>query len=358
MPRAPGPRTRLRRWLLDGRVPQPESTPEAWSLAATAQEQGLGGLLDSALTIGGGSGWPAEVRQRLRDLHRVGVARGLQQLDVAVRVQALLERQGIRTLALKGIALAELAYDSLGERPMADVDLLVLGDFAAAADAMARAGVVEMERADHAWSFQDPGSGVVVELHRGLTSCPRLFPVDGEGGWARGRVLPGTALRAASVEDLLVHMTLHAAFQHGLGLTLIQWLDFRRAIERGRPDAALLWEIAARTRAEDAAVVAFTTAAIMVGAPFLGGRTRRVPPRLRWLSGRLREPECLLPPAAPPVGRLRWSLASGRRLEWIRTSVAPRGPDGASVPGLWPSLLRAARLARSHGRETLRSWRA
>src|SRR4029450_5847578 len=99
-------------------------------------------------------------------------------------------------------------------------------------------GFSVLARADHAWAFLDPLSGSVLELHHSVTSCPGLFPLDGPGLVARSREGSGQVRRLPAPEDLLVHLAMHASFQHGLVLSLVQWLHFRRLPGRGGPGIA------------------------------------------------------------------------------------------------------------------------
>src|SRR4029077_6914730 len=143
-------------------------------------------------------------------------------------------------LPLKGAALAESLYASVAERPMADVDALALDGWAASARALEDARFTGAERADHAWSFVDPVTRGLLELHRGVTSCPEVFPLDADGVWARSQAAPGQVARVPSAEDLLVHLAEHALFQHGGVLSLVQWLHPPRAPGGAPPNTALV----------------------------------------------------------------------------------------------------------------------
>ncbi len=98
--------------------------------------------------------------------------------------------------------------------------------------ALAAAGFTEVARGDHAWAFRDPAGHGILELHRSVVSAPGLYPLDREGLWARRREGRGQLKVLPSPEDLLLQLALHAAFQHGLVLSLAQWLDFRLVLER------------------------------------------------------------------------------------------------------------------------------
>src|SRR5262249_36243434 len=155
-----------------------------------AREQGLAGLLHQGIDEQRAR-WPDAARMALRWADQEAFAFGVRQLDAASRIQDLLGARGVRCLPLKGAAIAERLYDSVAHRPMADVDLLVLDEWTRAVTLIEKAGFVDLEHADHAWSFLDRVSGTIVELHRGVTSCSRLFPLDLEATWRRGRMGAG-----------------------------------------------------------------------------------------------------------------------------------------------------------------------
>src|SRR6266436_3174560 len=224
------PRALLGGWLATGDLPPAPDEALASLLVEVAREQGLAGLLHQGIGQQRVR-WPDAARMALRRAEQEDFAFGVRQLDTASRVQDLLGARGVRCLPLKGAALAERLYDSVAHRPMADVDLLVLDEWPRAVTLLEKAGFVEQGQADHARAFLDPPSGTVVELHRGVTSCARLFPLDLDATLRRSRAGAGLVKREPSSEDLLVHLSLHAAFQHGLALRLVQYLDFRRLLD-------------------------------------------------------------------------------------------------------------------------------
>jgi hypothetical protein len=340
--------TPLCAWLAGGAAPRPVDAPQAEALAEAASAHGLAALLDGAL--GADATWPEPTRHRLREVHRAIFARGVRQLDLAARVLDLLEREGLRALPLKGAALAETHYDSVAERPMGDVDVLVLEGWTAAVGRLKAAGFLELERADHAWSFCDPVSGGALELHHSLTSCPSLFPLDAEGLWARSRPAAGQVTRLASVEDLLVQLSLHMAFQHGLVLPLVQHVDIARVLARTPPDLARLIAIARAAGAEPALAATLAVAQRTVAAatpPALAAALDSALPaglRNRIHQSTLRD---LLPPARASVARVRWSLTNGRRWSLVRGTLAPRSPGQQPAPILlsgWRTLRRTVTL--------------
>jgi hypothetical protein len=324
----------LRDFLLTGVLPK-LSLP----LVRAAREQGL-----SAHFLAAAEGDPSsdpELREALRDDARVFLRDGLRKLEAARAALAILDGAGLRALPMKGAALAESLYASVAERPMSDVDLLVLDAFDLAAAALEARGYAVTERASHAWALRDPDLGVTVELHRSVTSCPSLFPSSPGRLWARRVPGNGPISRRPGLEDLLLQLSLHASFQHGLVLSLVQWLDFRRLL--APPDLAFevcLGE-ARGMRAAPALASAVLAAEAVVGAvPPERHRAELEGALPRSVRARLRAPMSLVAPARAPLARLRWDLAAGRRLDLVRETLG--GGSGLKVA-------RAARLVRRYG---------
>jgi hypothetical protein len=347
----------LGRWLITGELPSTPDESLALLLVEVAREQGVAALLHQALAAQRVC-WTDAAQLALRRAEQEDFAFGVRQLDMARRVQDVLETRGLRCLPLKGAALAERLYDSPAHRPMADVDLLVLDEWPIAAALLEKAGFADVGQADHARGFVDP-SGAVVELHCSVTSCGRLFPLDLDATWGRCRPGAGLVKWAPSSEDLLVHLALHAAFQHGLALRFVQFLDFRRLLEREPPDPALLSEVAVRARAEGAVALALEAAQAVTGAP-LGPVLQELvsawlPSGLRgYVASRLStDRAALLFPSEPPLARVRWELATGRRMVLLRETFRPSS-SCVSSPARSGLVGRALRLARRWGPSTLR----
>jgi hypothetical protein len=333
-------------WIRDGVLPDPVNTLEARELATAAARQGLIAWLDDAMPAATDA-WPQDVRRDVRDAHRNALVQGIRRLALARHTQRILAQRGLRSLALKGAALVETHYASPAHRPMADVDVLVLEHAEEARRALTEVGFREHTVGDHAWALTDPESGGTLELHHSLTSCPGLFPLDADGSW-RDRIETPSGLHVASPERLLVQLALHAAFQHGLALSLVQYMDFRRVLECPL-DVDRLQEVAHAAGAREALRLALDAAHVMVGAPVAG--TLEVMMRGRrpaWLARRLQTPtECLDPEGAALI-QARWTVARGRRLALLRGTLLSRTPSSA---GSWwrrgvAPISRALRLAR------------
>jgi len=320
----------LREWLVTGTPPHPGTPATATRLVEAAAEQRVAGLLHSVLPARA-PGWPGRARARLRDLHHAAFARGAHQLAHAQQLLSLLKQAGVRALPMKGAAVAERLYGWAAGRPMGDVDLLALDEWPEAVRALERAGLRLRTRADHAWAFLDPATGGEVELHHSITSCHGLFPIDRNGLWERRRAGDSHVVEVPSPEDLLLQLCLHASFQSGLVLSLVQYLDIRRIFERANPDTDLLWAIAARAQAIAPLAAGLEAARAVVAAPVPEELRVRLasalPVRLRrWLAGLSATPLALVEPSRRSIARTRWSLMSGRRRQLLVGTVVPREP--------------------------------
>ena len=313
------------------------STPvDPFLLLRLADEQGLCGLLLAAIERGSTAGpveWAGPLVARLERRRQADLAHALGHLAFAARALSLLSERGIRALPLKGAALAETVYDLESDRPMDDVDLLALERWPEAIAVLVASGLEELTRADHACVLREQRSGRILELHRSITTAPGLFPLDVEGLWARRRSGRGQITVLPSPEDLLVQLALHAAFQHAFVLTLVQWLDFRRLLERERVDLQSAWMLAAAARAEPVLAAALLAADAAVGLPLAAADAARARSALplglrRWLNPRLASPLVFVE-HPPQIARVRLLLLAGRRLELVRrTLLLPETPAG------------------------------
>jgi hypothetical protein len=330
-------------------APLPSDLPPSAVLEA-ACEQGLASLLLAAIERDRPA-WGASLEPRLADERRALLVRTLGQIALAARTCERLGALGIRALPMKGAVVAESVCAVESERPMSDVDVLVLERFPDAVAALREAGFAEVARGDHAWAFRDPAGSGIVELHRSVVSAPGLFPLDREGLWQRRRAGRSQLRSWPSAEDLLLQLALHAAFQHGLVLSLVQWLDFRLLLERETLDVARLAALAAAARARVPLAAALRVAEAVVGAPVPKALVAGLPRALaQRLEAQLSTPLAFVAPSEPDLARVRLELLAGRRAELVwRTLVLPETPEGDErlVARLRFAVSRGWRLARS-----------
>jgi hypothetical protein len=155
-----------------------------------------------------------------------------------------------------------------------------------------------------------------------------------------------------------VQIAQHALFQHAGVLWLVQWLDIRRLIERDPPEPARLARAAREARAALCVWAALAAATAIVGAPVLpgagpgGGRALRVD----GVGGRgATDPLSAVTPAPPPLARLRWALAAGRRWSLITGTLRPPDAETGTALGSASAIVRRmAGLVRRWGTTVLR----
>lgn len=274
-------------------------------------------------------------------------SRGIQQLDLATRFASAAAAQGVRVLALKGISIADELYGGAQNRPMADIDFLVVDTdrFETAAKLARSLDLTEIGASDHALVFKETVSGVVLELHVSLTACPGLFPVDHDALWGRREPVLSTRMCRLSNLDLLLHLALHTAFQHGLAANDYHYDDFARGLEawgppadsvigrarewRALPALGLMSLASSRRRPESAVLRDLfekTAAHCPVGL-------------IRWLKSHPGTP----PPRILAMAYVRYGLAPSKT-RYLRQTVFPKPIPGRTLPrpGAWRRLLNLA----------------
>jgi hypothetical protein len=198
----------------------PDWSPSEWLFArAVATLQGISPLLSRSIRWEGAPGW----NQFLREQRIHTEARYQHIQDLLALLDSTARRAGIALVALKGAALHSLGVYSAGERPMADVDLLVReADAERTAEVLESLGFQETLRTPRHRIFQpcqrqDPGhfgenaaNAMKIEMHthigeqlpvRRVDVSARIYPRDPHPG------LNDYPDRAA----LMTHLLLHAA---------------------------------------------------------------------------------------------------------------------------------------------------
>ena len=143
-----------------------------------------------------------------------------------------LHEAGIRTMLLKGVALAVSHYHDPGIRPMDDIDVLVPAhDHTRALGVLERAGWSPGPEPDgpspHATSLHG-GDGLSIDLHR-FALAP---PAADEGFWSASVEIEllGVPTRTLCAADQLLHVILHGARWNRI--PPVRWLADAAMIER------------------------------------------------------------------------------------------------------------------------------
>lgn len=278
-------------------------------------------------------------------------ARGAQQMDLALRFAAAAHSRGLRVLALKGISIASELYGGVENRPMADVDFLVVDtpQFGAVVDLARSLEMEEIGASDHALVFKEASSGVVLELHVSLTACPGLFPVDHDALWQRRAEVAGTSMQRLSNEDLVVHLALHTAFQHAFAANTYHYGDFERAWSALHVDLDRVLTSASECGALEAlSAMALASARVGHDAPCLSRllsevRTHCPAALARWLESRPRMPP---PVSISSLAFVRYQLAPSK-WGYLTKTLLPKTIPGRTLTssGTWTRLSRLVSAA-------------
>jgi len=201
----------------------PQLDAAGWqAFLAEASRHGVAALAYRSLADGGHA--PQHVVQALESHYLKNRLRNLRLYAHLFAVLEGLAAQAIDVVVLKGAFLAQAVYEDAALRPMSDVDLLVRPqDLERAARAMRALGWLQSPPVPEG-GHQLPTfelAGVQVDLHWSIEDDAAPFRVDGGGLWQRAvpaRLSQASAL-ALSAEDLLLHLCLHTAYNHG-------WLQF------------------------------------------------------------------------------------------------------------------------------------
>jgi hypothetical protein len=211
--------------------------------------QRVAGLARDALTAAAVP-LPAEVDQRLTALAQGGAMRALALAAESVRLRRLLDAERLPALFIKGAALAELAYRSLGLKSARDIDLLVApGDAVRAFELLQREGYVvtapasDFKPAQMQLVFEmhkdlelhHPGRGLNLELHWRLIDNPVLLREIGLGSATQEVPVLGGSLRTLGDAELFAYLCVHGASHCWFRLKwladLNAWLAGRREDE-------------------------------------------------------------------------------------------------------------------------------
>jgi hypothetical protein len=212
--------------LADPGRERPKWNEFEWRMArAAAVLQGVTPLLAGILRWRGPRGW-----ERFLSQQRIHTAtRQLRIVALLARIDEHSRRAGVAMVPLKGAALYRLGVYSGGERPMADVDLLVAeADAGRAARVLQGLGYLDtsvnwkhrvFEPAEHATALVRKAAAsfgehadrpIKIELHTRIAERLPLHPVDATALVFPAAPHPGLN-SYASTAALFAHLLLHAA---------------------------------------------------------------------------------------------------------------------------------------------------
>lgn len=194
---------------------------------------------------------PAHVKQALaRSAAYIGTQSLLQSAESA-RLHRLLAERGIDCIFLKGVALAIIAYGTLGVKQAWDIDLLVAPEHGAEAIEVLRAvgykrdypGAEVPDERLLDWMaisketlWVHPQSGMVAELHTGLVDNPRLLPgLTARPTLQSVAIGSGIELPTLSSEELFAYLCVHGGAH---AWARLKWLaDVAALLRAAGPEA-------------------------------------------------------------------------------------------------------------------------
>lgn len=187
---------------------------------------------------------PPDAGGFLRENYLANAARNLLLLTHAAEVLAALQAEGIPVIGLKGLYLLENVYKDIGVRAMNDLDILVRHeDIPHTIETLQRLSYMPSTFFDGSAPNQDVkhvppmslADGTTIEAHWSLLEEDEPFAIDSRGLWQRARParFAETDASALSVEDLILHLCIHAVYQHYLKIGLRGMLDIALVLKNG-----------------------------------------------------------------------------------------------------------------------------
>ena len=302
---------------------------------------------------------PEEFRTRLENIRNLELAKAVVRLHHIDELGGVALRRGMDLHLLKGAAFATTLYRDPGLRPMNDIDALVSPSyFESWSRELEGLGYVLADVSDHASCYRRRATGVLVEIHRELTSAADFLGLETGAILSRTRPLDagdGIRLRTLSWEDHLLHLCLHASFQHGFRQPGVNAWDAWAIAER--PDLDLE-AFVARARQGHLAPWVYgglaMTAAVFESprlSSILSALADSVPRSVTRKVLRFRAERLLAPGRdavfGTPFARLAWTGWNVTTLSLLWEISRPRTPE--IQRSLGARLGRILQLARTHG---------
>ncbi len=205
-----------------------QTTPAVWeALLTLANKQHIAPLLYHRIKQHGlDSLLPADIKKQFAQTLIGNTVRNLKLFQELAEILKALQANNIPVLVLKGTHLANSVYPSLGLRTMSDCDIVVHEeDIPAAAELIMALGYqpekplqLELHKSfqHHLPLFIKHSASTSVELHWTITNPGQRYTITIEDWWARAQPfhLAGIEAKALCPEDLLLHLCLHATYQH------------------------------------------------------------------------------------------------------------------------------------------------
>ena len=218
------------------------------ALIAEAELQDVSPYLYSLLlNLEKSYGFEISQKENQRQTYLSTAAQNMLTLHDAEIVFTALHKAGVPAAGLKGVYLLEHAYPDIAVRSMNDIDILIqkidLAECIRILEGLGyhTTGYFNLDDGNtdtkHVPPMQKKG-GVLLEVHWTLLEEDEPFTIDVEAMWER--TVPATIsdvnVLSLGVEDLILHLCLHLAYQHYLQLGLRGLVDIALVIHKFRSE--------------------------------------------------------------------------------------------------------------------------
>jgi len=195
---------------------------------------------------------PSSIERKLRKKYLRKSGSSILLYNELSKVLEHLKNNDMPVIVLKGPHLAEAIYGNRAVRPMNDFDLLFRKDdltkigkkLEELGYTASRYYSVEAECAVHSDfpAYIKPGS-IGIEVHWTLESPKSPFNIDIDGIWQRAwqAKIAGVDTCVLSIEDLILHLCIHASYHHRLTFGLLPFCDITATLSRYQKE--IDWEL-------------------------------------------------------------------------------------------------------------------
>ena len=221
-------------------APRIELTDGEWNaLARSAVRHGVAPLVHTRLSTAAnrtnsGSEVPVQVLEAMKVYFFKTALENLRLYASLAPILRACAEQEIGVIVLKGALLAEIVYGDRALRSMGDADLLVRRVALARVDRILRSFGWDQPVADDPTSPRQAQGHQLqtfvrdsarIEVHWNIEDDDSPFAIDVDGLWRRAYPvqIAGASALAPAPEDLLLHLCLHASYNHG-------WLQFEAGL--------------------------------------------------------------------------------------------------------------------------------
>ncbi len=328
---------------LAAELANPAPAEPAWSALEWRLARAVAALHGASPLLAGRLLWqgPAEWRNFLETQREHVAARHRRIRELLRQIDARAREQGIAFVALKGAELHSMGVYEPGERPMADVDLLVrpadneraartlesLGFHESFANIRHRVYVTDTVEV-HAGMGEHARNPLKIELHERIAELLPLRAIDVTNAVFPARPVPGLN-RYPSLSALITHLAIHAANSMAVRtLRLMHLHDLAMVSSRMRPAD---WDVLLHPNGRSGIWWAFPplqlTARYYPGAvpkDVLRRLSRQCHRTLRWVTSRQSLSDVSFSyPWIEAFPGIEWSRSFGATVEYVAARIGP-----------------------------------